>query len=106
MWKEAIEITVACVLAIQMGLIDAISHLIHYEFRILSCPRCSVFWISLGWHLFHGHGVLEVTFVSFLSSYAALWLSLLYDAIALGYNYVYEKIQLAAKDEPRSDAVS
>ena len=89
-----------------MGLIDAIGNFLHYEFRILSCPKCATLWLSLGYHLLSSRPVLDSIFASFLSSYAALWLSMLYDAIALGYNYVYEKIQSAAEDQSRSDAVS
>ena len=106
MWKEAIQLTFVCVLAIQMGLVDAIGKFLHYEFRVLSCPKCVTFWCSLGWHLYRERGLLDIVFVSFLSSYAALWLSMIYDAIALGYNYVYEKIQSAAEDQSGSDAVS
>lgn len=110
MWKEAAEITVVCVLAIQMGLVDAISGLMRCEFRILPCPKCCVLWVSLGWHLLHSRPILDSVFVAFLSSYAALWLAMLYDAVAIVYNHVYEKITsketAAAEDEPGSDAVS
>lgn len=106
MWKEAAQITFVCVLAIQMGLIDAVGKLIRYEFRVLSCPKCLTFWVSLGWHLLNRRLVLDAVFASFLSSYAALWLCELYDAMAIAYNYVYEKIHTAAKDQPGPDAVS
>lgn len=110
MWKEATEITVVCVLAIQMGLVDAIGKLMHYEFRILSCPKCCVLWASLGWHLLHSRPFLDSVFVAFLSSYAALWLAMLYDAIAIIYNNVYEQIKPEAADtaetESSPDAVS
>ena len=91
MWKEAAQITVVCVLAIQMGLIDAIGKLIHREFHVLSCPKCLVLWVSLGWHLLHSNPLLESAFVSFLSSYAALWLTMAYDYIATKYNKAYQK---------------
>ena len=109
MWKEAAEITVVCVLAIQMGLVDAIGKALHYEFRVLSCPKCLVAWLSLGWHLIHHRALLDSVFVAFLSSYAALWLAMLYDAIAILYNHVYEQINEeddSAEAESGPDAVS
>lgn len=110
MWKEAAEITVICVLAIQMGLVGAVSDLFHCEFRILPCPKCCVLWVSLGWHLIHSRPILDSVFVAFISSYAALWLAMLYDAIAIAYNHVYEKIAsketATAETESGSDAVS
>ena len=106
MWKEAAEITLVCVLAIQMGLVDAIGKLIRYEFRILSCPKCCVLWCSLGWHLIHFRPVLDSVFVSFLSSYAALWLTLAYDYIATKYNGAYEKITDTSEAESGADEVS
>ena len=115
MWKEAAQITVVCVLAVQMGLIDAIGKVIHYEFRVLSCPKCLCLWASLGWHLLHSNPLLDSAFASFVSSYAALWLSLIYDYVATKYNKAYEKVTDSAEAEPRpgsnesgegSDAVS
>ena len=106
MWKEAAQITLVCVLAIQMGLVDAIGKLIRYEFRILSCPKCSVLWCSLGWHLIQGRALLDAVFVSFLSSYSALWLSLAYDYIATKYNKAYEKITDTPEAQPGADEVS
>ena len=106
MWKEALQITIACVLAIQMGLVDAVGKVIHYEFRVLSCPKCCVLWCSLGWHLLHSYPVLDSVCASFLSSYAALWLSMAYDYIATKYNKAYKTITDSAEAESGSDAVS
>lgn len=109
MWKDAVLVTLSCVLAIQMGLIEAIGKVLHYEFKILSCPKCLTFWFSLAVHLLHRAPVLESVTVSFLSSYAALWLCLLYDALAILYNYAYEKLspqEDAPEAESSSDEVS
>ena len=108
MWKEAAQITVICVLFVQMGLVNAIGKLIHYEFRVLSCPKCLVFWASIGWHLLHSNPLLDTVFASFLSSYAALWLSLIYDYVATKYNQTYKKItdSAEAKSGPCADEVS
>ena len=106
MWKEAIQITVVCVLAIQMGLVEAIGKAIRYEFRILSCPKCATFWLSLGIHLLHSRPLLPAIFVSFLSAYIALWLTLAYDYIATKYNKAYQKITDTTAAESSTDEVS
>ena len=104
MWKEAVLIPIACVLAIQMGLIGEIGKLIRYEFRILSCPKCLTFWVSLSCHLLLHRPVIDSVAVSFLSSYAALWLCLLYDALAVAYNRGYEKITQETSDAPEAES--
>ena len=50
-------------------------------------------------HHFTGHGILDVIAVSFLSAYAALWLSLLCDKLTILYNKIYESIQTADTSE-------
>lgn len=92
MWNDALLITVAAVLAVQMGLVDAAGRVLRYRFRILSCPKCATFWCSLAWHLLSGRGPVESVGVSFLSSYLALWLVLLYDRMAVLYNKAYGKV--------------
>ena len=93
MFLDALLIIVSCVLIVQMGLIDAIEKIIPYRFKILSCPKCLVFWSSLIWHLATGRGVLLSIGTSFVSSYVALWLVLAYDFMAIVYNKTYEKIE-------------
>lgn len=92
MWNDALLITSSAVLAIQMGLVDAAGRVLHYRFRILSCPKCAAFWCSLAWHMLSGRGAVVSVGVSFLSSYLALWLVLLYDCLTALYNKAYEKI--------------
>ena len=103
MWKDAVLITLSCVLAIQMGLVNAVGKLIHYEFRVLSCPKCSVWWLSLGWHLFSSRSLLPSVAVSFLSSYSALWLALLIDSLAIVYNRLYERIEKESTDTDKAE---
>lgn len=106
MWEEAVQITAVCVLAIQMGLVEAVGKVLHYEFRILSCPKCATFWLSLGIHLLHSRPPLDAVFASFLSAYVALWLTLAYDYIATKYNKAYQKITDTSAAEPCADEVS
>ena len=92
MITEAALVTVSCVLFIQLGLSGAIQELVQVKLRIASCPKCLTFWSCLATLLVHGHGLLESVAASFISSYLALWLCLLYDMLALLYNYIYEQI--------------
>jgi len=92
MWKEAAEITASCVLFIGMGLEAEVERALSCRFRVLSCPKCLTFWSVLAFGLLTGNGCVETVAVSFLSSYAALWLSLLCDELTLLYNKLYESI--------------
>ena len=90
MITEAVLITTSCVLFVQMGLSDAIQEATHIYLKVASCPKCLSFWSTLAYFLFTQHGFIVSIAASFLCAYAALWLSLLYDALALLYNYAYE----------------
>ena len=92
MFKEAAMITISCVLFVQMGLSRAIQERIGFNSKILSCSRCLTFWSVLMYMLLTGHGVLPSVTASFLSALSALWLSLLYDALAKFYNTCYDAI--------------
>ena len=86
MWTGAAAITASCVLFIGMGLEAEIERILSCRFKVLSCPKCLTFWSVLLFGLCNRHGWLEVVAVSFLSSYAALWLTLLCDALTTIYN--------------------
>lgn len=92
MVKEVALITVSTVLFVQMGLSSAIQGFFNIRMRIASCPKCAAFWSALAYCLVTKHGILVSVAASFLSAYAALWLALLYDALALLYNTAYEHI--------------
>ncbi len=92
MIREAALITVACVLFVQMGLSDAIAGVFRAKFRILSCPKCTTFWMVLSWSIAHAYDPLQSVAASFISSYCALWLALLYDMLATLYNKLYEQV--------------
>lgn len=92
MITEVALITISCVLFIQMGLAEAIQEFLRIKVRIVSCPKCLCFWICLMWNALHEYGLVLSVATSFIASYCALWLSLLYDALALLYNHFYEQI--------------
>ena len=85
-------ITVSCVLYINMGLHDAIVERIGFSNPITGCPRCLTFWSVLVANIVHRYPIITSVAVSFLCSYAALWLSLLYDYLSTIYNEFYERI--------------
>jgi hypothetical protein len=101
MLKEAALVTVSCVLFVQMGLSHAIQERMGFRSEILSCPRCCTFWSVLAYLILSGRGVLAAVAASFLSSYSAMWLSLLYDALARLYNACYDAI---SEPDSASDA--
>ena len=102
MIKEAVLLTVSCVLFVQMGLSHAIQETVGFRSRILSCPRCCTFWTVLSYMLLTRHGTLLSVAASFLSSYSATWLALIYDALARFYNTCYEAI--SQTDDASTDA--
>ena len=92
MFEEVALITASAVLFVQMGLSGAIQETLHFRSRIASCPRCCAFWSVLAYSLLTRNGVVLSVAASFISAYAAMWLSLLYAALALLYNRAYESI--------------
>lgn len=92
MWVEAAALTASCVLFIGMGLEAEIERILSCRFKVLSCPKCLTFWSVLLFGVVTRHGFVETVAVSFLSAYAALWLSLLCDALTNLYNRIYETI--------------
>ena len=103
MLLEAALITLSCVLFVQMGLADAVCDTLRIKARVITCPKCATFWTCLIWTICRGNGVLWSVAVSFVSSYLALWLALLYDALAALYNDLYATIN---KQTPASEVTT
>ena len=103
MIRDAAMVTIACVLAIQMGLVGAVEDFLHYEFRVLSCPKCATFWVSLGVHLLSSRPIIDSVAASFIASYVANWLALIYDAFAVLYNKYYEKLSEQTTDTDKEE---
>ena len=89
---EAVLIMISCVLFVQMGLSGAITEALHTDLPIVSCPKCLTWWICLMYLVSHEYGIIESVAASFILSYAALWLALLYDCLAVLYNKTYDKL--------------
>jgi hypothetical protein len=92
MFREAAVLTASCVLFVQMGLSQAIQEKLHFQSAVLSCPKCCTFWSVLILSLVQRQGFVYSVAASFISSYVALWLVLIYDCLATIYNYLYDKI--------------
>ena len=92
MIREAALITVSAVLFVQMGLSSAIQEKVHVRSTIASCPKCATFWSVLAYCILTRNGVLTSVAASFICAYVAMWLALLYDALALLYNSIYDSI--------------
>lgn len=92
MLETAVMVTVACVLFVHMGLSEAIQETLHFQSRILSCPKCCTMWTSLACFLAKGFPALPSVAAAFLCSYASLWLTLVLDRMAAAYNSAYENI--------------
>ena len=90
MIKDAALITISCVLFVNMGLSEAIQKTLHIKLRILSCPKCCTFWSCLAVLLLRKYDPIESVAASFISSYVALWATLIYDALSVLYNEIYE----------------
>lgn len=105
---EAVLITLCCVLFISMGLSGAVQERTR-RIGFLSCPKCLTFWVCLVYFLASGYPLLDSVTASFISSYSALWLSLVYDLLATLYNKIYETItetDTSEVDEANPDEVS
>lgn len=94
-----IYIVVSCVLAIHLGLIDAIEEKIKYHFIMLNCPKCLSFWLVLAYLLCTHIEPIVAIATAFICSYAALWLELLLSLITMIYNKLYEIVNTKNQDK-------
>ena len=106
MIAEVALLMVSCVLFIQMGLSEAIQGVLHTKLRIVSCPKCLTMWVCLVFLVWHDYGIIRAVATSFIASYCAQWLALLYDAIALLYNYLYEQVTKTTDTAQEDDSAS
>jgi hypothetical protein len=93
-WDIA-SIVFVCVTMNHLGLISAIESSIGCKLWIVDCPKCSSFWatlVYLGCGDATTYGAVTVLAISFLASYAAIWLELMEGIVDTLYNKVYETI--------------
>lgn len=85
-------IVFACTAANHLGLITAVSSVIHRQLPFISCVKCFSFWAVLIYCLLGGSSVIDSLAISFLSAWSAVWLDLLMGIIDKLYIKVYDSI--------------
>lgn len=90
-WIDIALLMLSCVLANHMGLISAVEKLIGHDLPVLNCVKCSTFWFVLLLCLINKFGIIASCAISFLASYVAIWLELLFGIVDKCYEKVYNK---------------
>ena len=95
----SILIAFICAAMNHMGLIAAAERVLHCRLPVLNCPKCSAFWMTLGFWLI-GNPVgkpmnimaIQAVSVAFLAAYMAVWMELAMGGIDKLYMMLYGKI--------------
>lgn len=107
-WNDIACIVFICVTANHLGLISKMEEICGRSIPVMNCPKCFTFWSVLLYGLFNIYAVREIITVfavSFLSSYAALWMELFEAFIDNIYIIIYGKITAKhIADETATDA--
>lgn len=103
-WRDICLLTLSCVLANHMGLISAVEEAIKRKLYIIDCVKCSTFWGVLILCLFIGFRIIESVAISFLLSYLAIWLELLFGFIDSCYEKLYNKIYKDSETSAKTDS--
>lgn len=99
-WTDIVSIVFVCVTANHLGLVKAIEDVSKMEIPIINCPKCSSFWLVLAYGLWVGFSdIPSVLAISFLASYAAIWLELFEGLIDKIYLKIYEKVITTSNDD-------
>lgn len=97
-WIDIACIVFICVTANHLELVSTIERIIKAKLWIVDCPKCLTFWVTLfyGCHSIATHtteaGIITVFAISFLASYAAIWLELIEGFIDTLYEKLYDTI--------------
>jgi len=91
-----VSVVFICVTANHLGLVKAIEDTINRELRIVNCPKCLTFWSALAYSIMTSRDIIASLAISFLASYAAIWLELTEGIIDTFYNKIYGKIYSTA----------
>lgn len=107
-WTDIASIVFVCVTVNHLGLVSAVEAVIKAKLWIVDCPKCLTFWVTLVYCLpatevtGTGRRLITVLAISFLASYAAIWLELFEGYVDTIYNKAYEKIYATADDDADS----
>ena len=92
---EVVMIMFSCVMAIHMGLVDAVLEVLRLQNRnipVIQCPKCLTFHAVLWFLIFNGHNIIVSLATAFLSSYIAIWLDLFLGLMDNCYEHIYKRI--------------
>ena len=95
-WIDIASIVFVCVTANHLGLVKAIEDVTDRELRVINCVKCFSFWTVFIYAIFTSREVITSLAISFLASYAAIWLELTEGLIDKLYMKIYGKIYSAA----------
>ena len=105
MWIDIASILFVCVTVNHLGLIGAIEETIRHRLPVVNCPKCLTFWMIMVYSFWKTEEhTEEILAISFMASYAAMWLELAEGYIDTLYLKLYEKIFSNEADTPASDA--
>jgi hypothetical protein len=92
---EAIYIALAVALASHMGLCNAVALVLkplgRTVCKIIRCPKCLAFWLTIIYCLGDSHPLLASVMISLICAYAVQWLILILELIYKFYIKVWQK---------------
>ena len=94
MWT-VVMIMFSCVMAIHMGLVDAVLEVLRLQNRhipVIQCPKCLTFHAVLWFLVFTGHNIIVSLATAFLAAYIAIWLDLFLGLMDFCYEHIYKRI--------------
>lgn len=92
MLLDVAAVIISAVLVNYLGLIEAVEKVIRHKLPILDCPRCLTFWSVLLWLVINSTWhIAIIVATSFLASYLANWIELIFGLLDKLYEYIYKK---------------
>ena len=85
----------SCVMAIHMGLMDAVLKVLRIQDRnipIIRCPKCLTFHAVLWYLVSTGANVILAVATAFLASYIVIWFDLFLGLMDVWYEDIYNRI--------------
>ena len=92
---EVAMIMFSCVMAIHMGLVDAVLKVLRLQNRnipVIQCPKCLTFHAVLWFLILTGENVILSLATAFLTSYIAIWFDLFLGLMDVWYEDIYNRI--------------
>ena len=105
-WNDIAYIIVVCTAANHLGLVSAVEKFFRHRIPIVNCTKCSTFWSVLTYSLIcrcATTSIPEILALSFLASYAAIWLELFMAVIDTIYEKIYGTIYKEHENEAEGD---